>query len=215
MTDIRLDGRFTGYASIFGQIDLGNDIVEPGAFSKALQRRGVSGIRMLFQHDPDKPIGVWTDIAEDASGLFVTGQITTSVTKGREVLELLRAGAVDGLSIGFRTIRSQPDRKSGARRILEADLWEISVVTFPMQPEARINAVKNSAAPGKLPTLREFERWLTWDAGLTRRDARTVIAEGYSQLTCKRDAAVAQGNDLACRMRAAARQLQTHISDRN
>ncbi len=102
---IQLDGSFSGYASVFDEIDLGNDIVAPGAFSLSLARRGAANIRMLFQHNPDEPIGVWDSVLETAHGLRVRGHLTTAAEKGREVLELMRAGAIDGLSIGFKTIR--------------------------------------------------------------------------------------------------------------
>jgi HK97 family phage prohead protease len=97
---------------------------------------------MLFQHDPAMPIGVWKDIREDSRGLFVRGRLMPEVAKAREVLALMRAGAIDGLSIGFRTVRGRTDAKSGVRRLIEVDLWEISVVTFPMLPAARVSAVK-------------------------------------------------------------------------
>ncbi|SER20052.1 prohead peptidase. Unknown type peptidase. MEROPS family U35 [Faunimonas pinastri] len=142
LTAVEQDGTFSGYASLFGEEDLGRDVVMPGAFTKSLSARGASGVRMLFQHDPNEPIGVWDEIREDARGLFVRGRLTVEAAKAREVLSLMRAGALDGLSIGFRTIRSRADAKSGVRRLLEVDLWEISVVTFPMQPSARISAVK-------------------------------------------------------------------------
>jgi hypothetical protein len=209
---ITLDGSFTGYASLFGEIDLGNDVIMPGAFAGSLARRGAAGIRMLFQHDPDTPIGVWSAVEEDKQGLRVTGRIATATAKGREILELMRAGAIDGLSIGFRTVRSRIDRKSGARQIVEADLWEISVVTFPMQPGARVETVK-SAGAGRLPSVREFERWLTRDAGLTRGEARTVIAKGFVHLAGERDAAGAQPG-LAARIRSAAG-LISNLSTRN
>ena len=174
------DGAFAGYASLFGRIDLGKDIIEQGAFARSLRERGCEGHRMLFQHDPSQPIGVWTEIREDARGLFVRGRLTKDVGRAREVLSLMRGGALDGLSIGFRTVRARSEAGTGVRRMLEADLWEISVVTFPMLPEARIHAVK-SVTGAPLPTIREFERWLTRDAGLTRGDAQAVIAKGFAR----------------------------------
>ncbi len=139
---VEADGTFSGYASVFGAVDLGKDVVEPGAFARSLQKRKVGGIRMLYQHDPAQPIGVWTEIREDRRGLFVRGRLTPGVRRAQEVLALLRSGALDGLSIGFRAARTRRDPASGIRRIVEADLWEISVVTFPMQPAARVETVK-------------------------------------------------------------------------
>lgn len=205
---VELDGSFSGYASLFGVPDLGRDVVEPGAFARSLARRGVSGIRMLYQHDPAEPIGVWTTIREDARGLYVEGRLAKGVKRAREVLDLMREQALDGLSIGFRTVKARAEAKSGLRRIVEADLWEISVVTFPMLPGARIASVK-SAGARTLPTVREFERWLTRDAGLTRGEAKAVIAEGFAQLADRRDANRANtDNGLAGRIRAAARLLR-------
>lgn len=137
------DGGFSGYASIFGAIDLGRDIIEPGAFRASLSKRGPGDVRMLFQHDPDQPIGRWTAIREDARGLYVEGKLTLGVPRGREVHALMKAGALDGLSIGFQTVRSRAEKAAGIRRIVAADLFEISVVTFPMQPGARVTAVKH------------------------------------------------------------------------
>ncbi len=210
LESVKLDGTFSGYASVFDEVDLGNDVVAPHAFTASLARRGPSRIRMLFQHNPDEPIGVWERIEETARGLKVSGRITTAAAKGREVLELMRAGAVDGLSIGFRTVRARQDPATGARRILEADLWEISVVTFPMQESARIEMVKSGLFAGtqisKRPSVREFERWLVRDAGLSRTDALMVIAKGYRQALNRRDAV--PGNDaLAKRIRRAAQSL--------
>lgn len=200
LDEVEADGVFSGYASLFGRLDLGKDIVERGAFSASLKQRGAGGIRMLFQHDPNEPIGAWLELREDARGLFVKGRLSTGVERAREILSLMRGGALDGLSIGFRAIRSRKDAASGVRRILEADLWEISVVTFPMLPEARIETVKGRFQR-RLPTIREFECWLTRDAGLTRGDARTVIARGFASLARARDAA--SGNGLVDRIREA------------
>ncbi len=180
------DGTFSGYASLFGRVDLGNDRVAKGAFQKALKHRGAKGVRMLFQHDPNEVIGSWLDICEDDAGLFVKGRINQSVKRGAEVLELIREGAIDGLSIGFKTVRASKDQVAGIRTIYEADLWEISVVTFPMLPEARVSEVKTGDI---LPSIRTFEQWLTRDAGFSRSQARRVIAKGYANLKRGRDAA--------------------------
>lgn len=139
-------GTFAGYASLFGEVDLGKDRVERGAFLRSLVRRGAEGVRMLFQHDPAEPIGTWRVIREDGRGLYVEGVLSDGVSRAREVRELIKARAVDGLSIGFQTVRAKSDPRTGIRQILEADLWEISVVTFPMLPGARISDVKGGPA---------------------------------------------------------------------
>jgi hypothetical protein len=144
LKQVAADGSFSGYASIFGKADLGGDLVEPGAFAKSLAARGATGVKMLFQHDPAEPIGVWEALTEDSTGLFARGRLMPEVARAREVLSLMRAGALDGLSIGFRTVKGRADPKTGIRRLFEIDLWEISVVTFPMLPEARVETVKRS-----------------------------------------------------------------------
>jgi HK97 family phage prohead protease len=184
---IGLDGRFEGYASLFNRQDLGGDTVLPGAFRETLAERGSSGVRMLFQHDPAQPIGAWEHLREDARGLFARGRLTTEVAKAREVLALMRSGAIDGLSIGFKTLLSRPGRGK-ARRLAKIDLWEISIVTFPMLPEARISAVKAAPFAGRRPSEREFERWLTQDAGFTRSEARALIRDGLKGFSAQRDA---------------------------
>ncbi len=146
LSPVEADGTFTGYASLFGRADLGRDMVMPGAFRASLAKRGAGGVKMLFQHDPNAPIGVWLDIREDGEGLLVKGRLTTDVARAREVLALMRAGALDGLSIGYRTVRGRTDAKTGVRHLHEVDLWEISVVTFPMLPEARVTGVKDANA---------------------------------------------------------------------
>ena len=147
LKSVEADGTFSGYASLFGEVDLGRDVVMPGAFRDSLAARGARGVKLLFQHDPNEPIGVWLDLAEDGKGLRARGRLMPEVTRGREVLSLMRAGALDGLSIGFRTVTGRSDPKSGVRRLHKIDLWEISVVTFPMLPEARVSAVKRGRGP--------------------------------------------------------------------
>lgn len=145
-SSVALDGAFQGYASLFGIADQAGDIVMPGAFRDSLARRGAGGIKLLWQHDPATPIGTWLKIEEDARGLAVSGQLDLAVLKARELHALMRSGAVDGLSIGFKTERSRRDARTGHRRLEKIDLWEISLVTFPMLAQARVSAVK-SAAP--------------------------------------------------------------------
>ena len=150
-------GVFEGYASLFHVVDLGRDMVMPGAFRETLARRGVAGIKMLWQHKAAEPIGTWRSIVEDSRGLRVTGRLNLAVAKAREVLALMREGAVDGLSIGFRADRWQRDAKSGLRHLTKIDLLEISLVTFPMLPQARVTALKRLTTPEPVLSLRT--RW--------------------------------------------------------
>lgn len=151
LSSIRTEGAFEGYASLFGLPDLGNDVVAAGAFRESIARRGPRGVKMLWSHDPAQPIGVWDLIREDQKGLFVRGRLHLEVARAREAYALMKSGAVDGLSIGFKTQRSRRDPRSGNRRLEKIDLWEISIVTFPMLPQARVSAVKRAAPPCRAP----------------------------------------------------------------
>jgi HK97 family phage prohead protease len=132
-------GEFEGYASLFGVPDGAGDIVMPGAFAASLRRRPPEKVRMLYQHAAGEPLGVWDAIKEDRRGLYVRGRLTLDVQRAREVEALFVSGALNGLSIGFRTVRA---RKSGAHRLLhEIELWEISVVTFPLLAGSAVTAV--------------------------------------------------------------------------
>ncbi|MCL4766444.1 MAG: HK97 family phage prohead protease [Hyphomicrobiaceae bacterium] len=216
LKDVTLDGTFEGYASLFHREDLGRDVLVPGAFLDSLEKRGAAGIRMLFQHDANQPIGTWTRIHEDARGLFVRGRLATEVAKAREVLSLMRAGAIDGLSIGFRTVKGARNPRTGVRRLEKVDLWEISVVTFPMLPDARVAAVKSHPFAGRVPTEREFERWLTQDAGFTRSEARAVMRDGLKGLRPLREAGPASAweSRLLRQMAAAAQLLRQPLTAR-
>jgi HK97 family phage prohead protease len=140
------DGSIAGYASLFGEIDASRDMVMPGAFNGTLRRRGLRRIPMLFQHDPAEPIGVWLELREDHRGLFARGKLIPEVLRARELLALLRAGTADGLSIGFKTVKARVDPRTRVRRLAEIDLWEISLVTFPLLAGARVQSVSVSAA---------------------------------------------------------------------
>ncbi len=147
MSSIPIDGagRFAGYASVFGRPDQGGDIVMPGAFAKSLEKRGRDGVRMLFQHDPKEPIGLWERLEENEHGLWAVGRLLPGVIRASELHTLIANGALDGLSIGFRTERASKTG-GGMRRLWQIDLWEISIVTFPMMDGARIASAASTGA---------------------------------------------------------------------
>ena len=166
------DGSFSGYASVFGNEDLWGDIVVAGAFSKSIAQKKPA---MLWQHNTDEPIGVWTVIIEDEKGLYVEGQLLINgVAKAKEAYELLTAKAISGMSIGYRAVswewRKKDDSKDEVRLLKEIDLWEISLVTFPANTEARVGDVKD------LNTLRDIEGFLR-DAGCSRNEAKSIISQ--------------------------------------
>ena len=178
-------GIFTGYGSIFGNEDQGNDIMQKGAFTKSLVNRPVSKVKMLYQHKTDEPIGVFTDMYEDSKGLFVKGQLAMGTQKGREAYELLKMGALDGMSIGFRADPEKQgynENKRGVRTLKEVDLMEISLVTFPMNESALIETVKGNAK-----NIREWEKILREAGNLSRTEAK-IGAKALSESLSQRDA---------------------------
>lgn len=171
-------GSLEGYASVFGNVDAGGDVVVPGAFAEGLDqaRRDGRTVKMLWNHDPDQPIGVWDDLTEDANGLLGKGRLVMEVPRAREVHALMKAGAIGGLSIGYRTRESERD---GDQRLLKkVDLFEVSPVTFPMNDRARVTAIKadglqeyiDKLKAGDRLTEREFEH-LAKGLGLSNSQA--------------------------------------------
>lgn len=144
----------SGYASLFGLADQSGDTVECGAYAQSLDKSIAKGnsIKMLWQHDPAQPIGVWDEVREDRKGLWVKGRILTDVARGKEAAALVDAGAIDGLSIGYRTLKSRKN-DTGGRLLSELELWEVSLVTFPMLPDARVGAKGTDPVD---PMLREL-----------------------------------------------------------
>jgi len=171
-TAIAPDGTVEGYASLFGEIDQARDMVMPGAFTASLKRRGVRRVPMLFQHDPSEPIGVWLDLHEDARGLYARGRLIPEVVRARELMALLSAGTADGLSIGFRTVKGRVDPKTRIRKLEAIDLWEISIVMFPLLSGARVRAVKQAR---RLAPERLYRRQPRFDFG--RGEARLTWRE--------------------------------------
>lgn len=135
-------GVFVGYASLFGVRDAAGDMVMRGAFAASLAKRGAPNIRMLFQHDANEPVGTWLEMRENERGLYVRGRLDSNVQRGRELLSLLECGGLDGLSIGFKTVNAAREKFTNTRKLLSIDLWEVSLVTFPMLDGARVATAK-------------------------------------------------------------------------
>lgn len=131
--------RISGYASLFGKRDLGGDIVRRGAFAASLLSLKDGQLPMLFAHETKEPIGVWHRMFEDATGLFVSGDVFLGDSRADRTARLVRSGALAGLSIGYRTTRSRT--LGGGRELIELDLWEVSIVAFPMLRAARITQI--------------------------------------------------------------------------
>lgn len=171
------NGEFDGHGSVFNILDLQKDIVLPGAFLDTLERHKKEGttVKMLWQHDAADPIGTWPKIAEDNMGLKVKGRLELEVRQGKEAYVLLKAKALGGMSIGYVTQESEFDEENRIRRLKKVDLWEVSLVTFPANPAARVNRVKDL-------NIRDLERMLHEKCGLSRKQAVAVAGHGFKGL---------------------------------
>lgn len=186
--DVSDEGTFTGYGSIFGNVDSYGEKVVAGAFGESLARHRQEGSKplMLWQHNPDQPIGVWEDLAEDGKGLKGTGRFVMETARGREVHALLKAGAIRGLSIGYREVEVEPD--GNIRVLKKLDLMEISVVSFPANRRARVESVKSERMDefarrlrdGDPMPIKEFEDILR-DAGVPKSMATAIASHGYAK----------------------------------
>lgn len=181
--DLAEDGTFSGYASVFGEIDSYGENVQKGAFKASLKawakRKKLPP--MLWQHDSKQPIGVFTKMIEDDIGLYVEGKMALPVPQAQAAYALIKMGAVDGLSIGFVATEWTTDTKTDMVTLTTIDLWEVSVVTFPAGASARIEGVKAIAEYGKLPTIREFEAALG-ELGFSNSKAQIIASKGYAYL---------------------------------
>lgn len=187
---LKEDGTFEGYGSVFNVIDSYRDIVMPGAFAASLSKRKSSGIKLLWQHDSSQPIGIWEDLAEDQKGLWGRGRLLTDVSQqAREAHGLLKAGAINGLSIGYREIKSEPHAdKPGVVKLTELDLREISIVTFPANDKSNVDHVKAILARGETPTVRQFEEFLRDAGGFSKSLAAAIASKATPHLRGDPDA---------------------------
>jgi len=174
---VTADGQIEGLAAGYGNVDAGGDVIVPGALARSL--KGRKSVPMLMYHDQTRPAGVWTDFAESREGLIVKGQLSLSSQIGQEAHGLVRDGAIGGLSIGYRTIREAVVGKT--RQLLELALYEVSLVTIPMNERAVITSVKALVENGRLPTLPEFESFLR-EAGFSKSQATAIAGKGLAQL---------------------------------
>lgn len=182
------EGAFEGYGSVFGNVDSYGEKVMPGAFVESLARHKREGTKplMLWQHDSWQPIGIWEDLAEDGKGLWGKGKLLGGVRAADEALILLKAGAIQGLSIGYREIETEPD--GNIRLLKKLDLLEISIVSFPANRRARIDAVKSERMDefarrlrdGDPMPIKEFEDILR-EAGVPKSMAVQIASVGYAK----------------------------------
>jgi len=194
---VKGDGTFSGYASVFDVIDQGRDVVMKGAFAKTIRDIEASGrpLPVLWQHDSYNPIGIITLMKEDERGLYVEGKLALDAPQGAAALSLLQMGAISGMSIGYITTKWSADEETGVRSLIELELWEISLVTFPMNEAARVEAVKSKLEDGKLPTLVEFEDFLR-ESGFTKSQATAIASKGLKPLLRSESAHDAKANSV-------------------
>lgn len=200
------DGTVEGYGSVFGVRDNYDDVIAKGAFIQSLKDHKAAGTMpaMLWQHDADKPIGVWTEMVEDEKGLRIKGQLAMETVKGKEAHALLKMGALNGLSIGFMSKEWAYDRDTEVRTLTAIDLWEVSLVTFPANEKARVTNVKSA---DELQAPKDAEKVLR-DAGFSKSDATAFVSRVMRMGEVRSDSA----NSTAVAMKAADRLLRSLTS---
>ena len=182
-------GEFEGYGSTFlGEPDSVGDIVMPGAYADSLKEHAARGSmpKMFWQHDPHQPIGKWLDAKEDDKGLVMRGRLNMGVQRGKEAYELLKAGDIDGLSIGYHIRKHTEDKDRGVWLLEKVDLFEVSVVSIGANRNATIDTASVKAErlaaelidrlkAGDRLTEREFEQMLKGSLGLSNSQAERAV----------------------------------------
>ena len=200
------DGTVEGYGSVFGVRDNYDDVISKGAFVQSLKDHKAAGTMpaMLWQHDADKPIGIWTEMVEDEKGLRIKGQLAMETVKGKEAHALLKMGALNGLSIGFMAKEWAYERDTEVRTLTAIDLWEVSLVTFPANEKARVTNVKSAE---ELQAPKDAEKALR-DAGFSKSDATAFVSRVMRMGEVRSDSA----NSTVVAMKAADRLLRSLTS---
>ncbi|MDE9544217.1 HK97 family phage prohead protease [Xenorhabdus bovienii] len=185
MKSVSDSGEFEGYGSVFGLKDSTDDIVLPGAFANTLKLWKEKGSlpALLWQHRMDEPIGIYTEMKEDETGLYLKGRLLIEDDPlARRAHAHMKAGSLSGLSIGYVLKDGEYDRTKAAFLLKDLDLWEVSLVTFPANDDARVSNVKSALVRGDIPTSDCIERVLR-DIGLSRTQAKAFMSAGYSALS--------------------------------
>lgn len=178
------DGFFSGYAAVFGNLDWYNDIILPGAFKQTLADWANKGKLppVLWNHNVDEPIGAYTKMVEDEKGLYVEGKLLINdVPRAKSTHALLKAKAIDGMSIGYRTIKSSYNQDTDVRELIELKLGEASIVTMAANEQSLVTSVKSKLDDGELPSLPEFEKFLR-ESGFSKSQATAIAGKGLRHL---------------------------------
>lgn len=195
---VQEDGFFSGYGAVFGNVDWYNDVILPGAFSKTLEEWASKNKfpPVLWNHNDSEPIGVYTKIYEDAKGLYVEGRLLIDdVPRAKSTHALLKAGAIDGLSIGYVTKKANK-QTNGIRELVELGLGEISIVTTPANEESLITSVKSKLEGGDLPSLPEFEKFLR-ESGFSKSQATAIAGKGLRHLLSESEGEIQQAKSIS------------------
>lgn len=192
-------GKFSGYGAYFGNIDQGKDIVDAKAFDGACKAAGDGSFpHMFFNHNVNEPIGQWTSMAPDRRGLKMDGQLWLGkgIAKAEQAYMMLKSQGMAGLSIGFMCTKAEYDDKKGTRTILGADLKEVSVVSYPMNPKALVTSIKSILDSKDSLTIREAEEVLRDVANFSGMQAKVFLAKLTKGIHAQRDADALKASEL-------------------
>ena len=192
------DGTFSGYCSVFDVEDSYGDVVKAGAYAETIKEWAEKGKMppVLWQHARGDVLGVWTKLVEDEKGLYGEGQLLIKdVAKAREAHALMKHGAIDGLSIGYRVRKWSYNEEDGVLELLDIDLKEISIVTFPANEVSLVDNVKNTLENGDIPSLPEFEKFLRDAGGFSKSQATAIAGHGLRPLIQGEPEAKQSAND--------------------
>ena len=195
---VQEDGFFSGYGAVFGNIDWYNDVILPGAFTASLEEWAARNKfpPVLWNHNDGEPIGVYTKLYEDDKGLYVEGKLLIDdVPRAKSTHALLKAGAIDGLSIGYIT-RKANKQTNGIRELVELGLTEISIVTKPANERTLITSVKSKLDEGELPTLPEFEKFLR-ESGFSKNQATAIASKGLRSLLSESEEEIKEAKSIS------------------
>lgn len=195
---VQEDGFFSGYGAVFGNIDWYNDVILPGAFTASLAKWRAKNKMppVLWNHNDSEPIGVYTNIYEDEKGLYVEGKLLIDdVPRAKSTHALLKAGAIDGLSIGYSTKKAN-QQGNGVRELVEVELGEISIVTQPANERSIITSVKSKLDEGELPTLPEFEKFLR-ESGFSKSQSVAIASKGLRSLLSESEEEIKEAKSIS------------------